>query len=716
MNKIILTIALFFSSHAWAGTAYYVDPGAVGGGTGTYASPWNSIAQVNSKVFSPGDDVYFKAGTTLTMTANLLIDWHGTDADPVVIGAYYGDGLFGLNGGARPILLGSHTTPIPSNENVGLIDYVGVGYITVQDVHVKKSYGIGIQLMQNYFSDGRRSVYNVVRNCIAEDNGRQGVILARCSYSVVEDCLIDGSSQIPTVTANGVRYSGAGIEVTGMNRETSVYNVVRGNTVRRAGESIGNYLGARYTLIENNIVYDIARAGIYAANSRDGIIRNNVVYMSDGIGTPNPLPDWGRRPLIWVDCEGHIASMIMVNGGWQIYGNYVAGGSRGIWLQNNANDYGYPVYLVDTKVYNNRIVDCDANIYINTDVTGWTGNEIHDNYSFIFTAGLQHVYGESPVGVTWADNHYNTTIDGVSGNAATSAVYDDPDLIKTTGWRALPTDGTVDSTWWAFTTEPSDPPPSESALLASNTYGGATYTPTLAFLFDDATGTTLTDHSGNEAHATLTNPTWSANGLDMSTVGQKIAAPVPNMSGSATVFIAFTSLETTGIYQGKFYFYNNYSNYTDWQLERLDTDQIVYGYVGGKGFQWEPTPDNFDQYFHTMMATYNDTSDTVCIYIDGNFQSCQTSTFAFPTWTGSFYIGSRNDGSRILNATLHAFYIWPNVLTAADAAALFADYDQMFTDPPSRTFNLSTPEVPAPALHRVTTTISTMPVVTTRSQ
>ena len=34
-----------------AGTAYYVDPGAASGGTGTYASPWNSIAQVNLRVW-----------------------------------------------------------------------------------------------------------------------------------------------------------------------------------------------------------------------------------------------------------------------------------------------------------------------------------------------------------------------------------------------------------------------------------------------------------------------------------------------------------------------------------------------------------------------------------------------------------------------------------------------------------------------------------------
>jgi hypothetical protein len=290
------------------------------------------------------------------------------------------------------------------------------------------------------------------------------------------------------------------------------------------------------------------------------------------------------------------------------------------------------------------------------------------------------------VGVTWTDNHYNTGIDGVSGNAATSAVYDDPDLIKTTGWRTLPTDGTVGSTWWAVTTEPSDPPPSESALLASNAYGGATYMPLRLYLFDDGIGSTLTDHSTAGADAALTNPVWSINGLDMSSVGQKISAPIPSFGNNFTVFMAWTSLATTAPYQAKFYYYYN-TDYRDWQLEVLDTDKILHSYINTKGFSFEPSIDGFDRQFHTSMATHDQAAGQVCVYIDGSLQACVTNAFTLPTFTGSFNIGSRTDGACVINATLHAWYAWNAKLTAADAASLHADYDQMFTSPPTRTFN-----------------------------
>lgn len=719
--KRLLTVFLLFltSSTAWAGTAYYVDPTAAGGGTGTYASPWNSIAQVNAKAFSAGDDVYFKAGTTLTMTTHLLVDWHGTESDPVVIGAYYGKGLFGLNNAARPILLGNKITPVPSGIYTALIHYVGPGYVTVQDVHVKNSYGLGFQLSEGYYADGRRSIGNVVRNCITQDSGRQGILLARTSYSLVEDCFVDGASQTPEPLASGViGYGGGGIEISGMNRETSVHNVVRGNTVRRAGESIGNYLGARYTIIENNIVYDMGRVGIYAANSRDGVIRNNIVYWNNPEESQNHLAP--RMPLraglIHIDAEGHVATTIKVTGGWEIYGNYLAGGRVGIWLECNSNQYG--VYQVNNKIHDNVIVDCDRNFWIHQAVTGWTGNEIYNNYSFLFTSGFVHYYADSsPIGVTFSGNHYNTLVNTPAGNAATGAVYDDPDLVRVTGWRDMPVNGSADVSWWDFVGGSTPPPTSESALNSANAYGGATYTPTRAFLFDDATGTTLTDHSAAGADATLTNPVWADNGLTMNATGQLIAAPVPSFGATWSVFWAWTSTEAYAGDYSKFWYYYNATT-RDWQLERYTTDTEIRSDVGGLTdytVAWTPTPDTHDQYFHTGLLTLNDTGNERCLYIDGNLQSCSNTAFASPTWTGNFYIGGKNDGSRIINATFHAFYIWPNVLTAADAAALHADYDQLFTDPPARTFNTPTPAAPGP-LRRVTTTISTMPVVTTRSQ
>ena len=125
----------------FAGTAYYVDCSAVANGNGSYASPWNNIASVNNHKFTNGDDVYFKVNTTCTPNDELTIDWDGTSADRVIIGAFYGDGQFGLGGNSRPIIDGQHTVPDPHSYD-GLIQMPSqslTGYVTIQDLRVNNS-------------------------------------------------------------------------------------------------------------------------------------------------------------------------------------------------------------------------------------------------------------------------------------------------------------------------------------------------------------------------------------------------------------------------------------------------------------------------------------------------------------------------------------------------------------------------------------------------
>src|SRR5437867_2288096 len=44
-------------------TTYYVDCSAATNGSGTQASPWNSLISPNATTFGPGDSLLFKRGT-----------------------------------------------------------------------------------------------------------------------------------------------------------------------------------------------------------------------------------------------------------------------------------------------------------------------------------------------------------------------------------------------------------------------------------------------------------------------------------------------------------------------------------------------------------------------------------------------------------------------------------------------------------------------------
>ena len=137
----------FLPSLVFAGTAHYVDCSSGENGNGSYTSPWNSISSVNSHSFSTGDDVYFKVNTTCTLTANsdrLQVDWSGTSGDRVIIGAYYGNGQFGLNGNSRPIIDGDNNTYPNQYSALVEVAYDTNSYITVKDMKLQYSNARGV--------------------------------------------------------------------------------------------------------------------------------------------------------------------------------------------------------------------------------------------------------------------------------------------------------------------------------------------------------------------------------------------------------------------------------------------------------------------------------------------------------------------------------------------------------------------------------------------
>lgn len=92
-----LAIALlpFAAAPAFAAaTTYYIDCSAPSAGTGTVASPWNSLSTANTTTFGAGDQLLFKAGTTCTgqltpggsgaAGAPIVVTSYGTGAQPVI--------------------------------------------------------------------------------------------------------------------------------------------------------------------------------------------------------------------------------------------------------------------------------------------------------------------------------------------------------------------------------------------------------------------------------------------------------------------------------------------------------------------------------------------------------------------------------------------------------------------------------------------------------
>ena len=440
---LIILLIIAVPSIGFAGTAYYVDPRVWAMAT-DLTIVRGIVSHINAHRFSTGDDLYFRAGTILKMTAKLTIDWDGSATDRATIGAYYGKNKFGLGDNARPVLDANNS--VPTGDYEALIEYERTGgYVTIQDLQLNDSYSKGISMSYKYTPERYFTQHNIVRNCYIKNAGRQGIVFARASNGLIENTIVEGASSRRIMLASGnYAYGGAAIEITGMNNEdVTRNNTVRGCTLFNNFETLGIYKGAINTTVENNTIYNFVQVGIYVANARKAIIRNNIVYEPETSFWPGD----GRDPLIWIDSEGHVTNIIKVTGECEIYGNFLAGGSSGVFLLSNSNDIG--VYQSGNVIYNNRIIDCTENFRFHKTDPQWSGNQIYGNYSFVTTEGFVQSNSYSPPGVTWTGNYFNSS---VSGNAAINSHINKVFLSKETGWRSLP-EGGVNASIFKFTNE-----------------------------------------------------------------------------------------------------------------------------------------------------------------------------------------------------------------------------------------------------------------------
>lgn len=431
MRKKFCCLSAFFllllPSLAICGTAYYVDLNASSSGNGSFNNPWNSIQDVNNHNFSNGDDVYFKAGTSsANKPARFNVDWGGVNSsDRAIIGCYWNDGgspNTDCSGKTMPVIDGDgkSTSLTPQYQSLIMIKNQSEGYFTVEWLHVKNSGWNGITIDSS-------GDYNIIQNTFTDGCVGNNIVISDTEYTKVQDNEVRGSSNFGNRTAFGYRNAGAAITVIdGNNNEVGTnYNEILRNKVYQSWEGIGIYIGPRYSLVEGNVIHDNHSYHLYMGNSRNTTARYNLVYESSS------NPD-NKDGMIFIGCEAWESWPLKVTGNNTVYGNFVAGGLKGIAITSSCGPDSN-VWSDNNKIYNNTIVDCDYNFYFNN-ISGSSGNEITNNISWTTTSAAVHSNNYSPSGVTWSHNLFD---DSVSGKAATNAITNNPKLAKTSGWRAL---------------------------------------------------------------------------------------------------------------------------------------------------------------------------------------------------------------------------------------------------------------------------------------
>jgi hypothetical protein len=441
IKKIILPVFFFLTFFAFAESAlaanYYVDCSASSNGNGTYESPWNNLPSVNAKTFATGDDIYFKVGTKCYLNSDsdrLQIKHSGTNSDRVVVGAYYGNGLFGLGGKERPIIDGRNLYP---GKEQGGVEIKNRSYVTIRDLKIQNMGGV----RPDGTGRGRAitvldSSYINTENCYLYRSHGCAMIYARVNTGTISGNIVE-NSKFPDYVVGG-----AAMEITAMNIEGATKNIlVTGNYLKNnAGEGIGFYKKVTDSIMEYNTVRDNRTFYYYIDAGKNNTIRYNLAYKS----TENHVAN-NRSYAIAVTNED--ARKYLFSEGNKIYGNMIAGASTGISMGCEIHKtIPNAVCHNGAKVYHNTIVDSSVTNIAARPTTGQT-LEIKNNLSIFYGAPstARHYFSwggfssTTTPGITWSHNlWYGGTLP--TGDPRNNSVTGDPRLVKQTGWRTIAPD------------------------------------------------------------------------------------------------------------------------------------------------------------------------------------------------------------------------------------------------------------------------------------
>jgi len=464
MKKYLIIAFLLVPSLAF-GANFYCDCSVSGGtgGAGTYADPFESVADIEAYEvatgFADGDDIYFLEGSTCTMTSDLDINWEGVDGDNYsIFGCYDGDGDFDCDG-TRPILQLSGGYGVFS----AAIDvsYMRWEYLSLRDTSGswQNSGSIGISLNSGGDGNGLEG-YLVVTDCSFYHFGHYCIEFYKVGdWIVITDNVADTQNgngfYVIDEAADGPSY---GYAAGNTCDELIGYNSTDGHCVALQGTS--------YWIVEDNISVDAyngayvlgtygpsgAKYNVFRDNKSDGN-RQHCIGFIDGDSNSygnlvygnickEPADETSDRPCIRFD--NYNGS----NGNYGFNNTCYDCGYGGLGIRSTSGN------TVDYITYLNNIIVVDGvvtgeNEFVWVEEAGTNGSNFTIDYNLWWTVPNTDPSGytlwdtpDDDTAMTWA----NWRIDAWGG--ADNDLADNPDFIDTTDFELTSGSPAIDAGGW----------------------------------------------------------------------------------------------------------------------------------------------------------------------------------------------------------------------------------------------------------------------------
>ena len=244
-------------------TAFYLDCSAGTDGSGTQASPWNSLNDVNGHVFAAGNSIFIHRGTTCN--GPLEPFGSGASGSPIILDAYGSGNAPVLNGGSnlQALLLNNQSYwEINNLEIVGGVNY-GVNVTGNLD---------GVPINHIYLKN--LNVHGATFTSVTRSDSGEVFLYANGIGQTMNDILLDGVTAGPSNVAEGIFVSGGG------------------GWVGNSSQPLGNNI-----TIQNSTAHDVYGDGILLLETTNGMIQKSVVYHSGMCpnctgSTPGALWEW----------------------------------------------------------------------------------------------------------------------------------------------------------------------------------------------------------------------------------------------------------------------------------------------------------------------------------------------------------------------------------------------------------------------------------------